>query len=155
MSELREAAQRLLDACLAADADEELSHHVDGTLLDAVSAALSAEPAQEMTDEQIEVCLRESFDGTPSTRFAIKFARAVIAADRASRLPEMGEGDWPELPKPAKSIPLGHFGVSFGPDGVKKTYDCTYSEDWYSAEQFREGQRAAVEKYKALVRGKA
>jgi hypothetical protein len=39
---LREALSKLLDACLLADAHEELSGYVDGSLLDAARAALAA-----------------------------------------------------------------------------------------------------------------
>lgn len=68
------------------------------------SAALSAEPAQpkalmdadELTDEQIESALKGAGinigldDGTPGYRFIMMAAfNAVVAADRASRLPEI------------------------------------------------------------------
>lgn len=41
-SALAVAARKLLDACLLADAHEELSEHVDGSLLDALREALDA-----------------------------------------------------------------------------------------------------------------
>lgn len=39
---VREAAKALLDACLAADANEDLDSTIDGALLDALSTALRA-----------------------------------------------------------------------------------------------------------------
>lgn len=62
-------------------------------------------------------------------------AREELAADRASRLPEMGEGDWPELPPP-----------TFPAD--------ERSPDLWDVGVLRHIQRTAVEAYKALVRGK-
>lgn len=110
----------------------------------AAEAALSAEPAQEMTDEQLRsvwngaVCVHLDDRTIGALELHLRGLRAVIAADRASRLPEMGECDWPALP-----APLIH----------------DYNERWdgvprgYTADQLRAAQVAAVEAYKALCRG--
>lgn len=54
----------------------------------------SAEPAQEMTDEQIDAIKKSLtwWNGSHDMTNHRSFARAVIAADRASRLPEIPSG---------------------------------------------------------------
>lgn len=149
-------------------------------------AAISAEPAQEMTDIQVRAVVIEylsstkahtdawrrfTYDSGPYEVTCVRhdtmgLLRAAIAADRASRLPavtecndndspwlvcktcaarglcakslpEMGEGDWPELPVPSDVIDYDS-----GPRNL------------FTADQLRAAQVAAVEKCKALVRGK-
>lgn len=78
--------------------------------IERLTAALSAEPAQEMTDERIcdlmgwnvEAMQQNEPEDLPTrVRALVRVAEAeAVAADRASRLPEMGAGDWPELPPP-------------------------------------------------------
>jgi len=51
---LESAAKALLDACYLADANEELSDHVDGSLLDAVSEALDWRYPEIWTQEQVD-----------------------------------------------------------------------------------------------------
>lgn len=84
-------------------------------------------------------------DGPPSEECRLPWGAepdeyvAAMRADRASRLPEMGEGEWPALPGPAN---MSFIGTSRTPVPV------------FTAAQYRAGQVAAVEAYKALVRGK-
>lgn len=148
MSDLREALQKML----IARADHKALSNLTGAQYDAAleawmvrdaeaaraaRAALSAEPAQEMTDEQIDAIKKSLtwWNGSHDMTNHRTFARAVIAADRASRLPEMGQGDWPELPPP-----------TFPAD--------ERSPDLWDVGVLRHIQRTAVEAYKALVRGK-
>lgn len=78
-------------------------------------AALSAEPAQEMTDERIcdlmgwnvEAMQQNEPEDLPTrVRALVRVAEAeAVAADRASRLPEIGDGDWPPLPPQGAESP--------------------------------------------------
>lgn len=125
-------------------------------------AALSAEPAQEMTptDEQVtewaESFIRPvAFNRPIAIQIAVeaaKWVRSVIAADRASRLPEMGEGDWPALPEPDGYAALTPYGSKIVPPQEALGYRTAYP--FYTANHMRAAMVAAVEAYKALVRGK-
>ena len=140
------AARKHAEWCMCGGPDEKKKAHeslqADVALEQAIrravdSATLSAEPAQEMTDEQIDAIKKSLtwWNGSHDMTNHRTFARAVIAADRASRLPEMGQGDWPELPPP-----------TFPAD--------ERSPDLWDVGVLRHIQRTAVEAYKALVRGK-
>ena len=86
--ELRAAAKALLDACYLADVHEELPDHVDGSLLDALSAALS-HPCREVTEEEIAriVAGQPYYEGGqfrlqeyPPNPWDYDKARAILAA---------------------------------------------------------------------------
>lgn len=110
MSDLREPHERP-DTCSAAELADILDRFIALPSTEAIFKAaakklraISAEPAQpkalmdadELTDEQIESALKGAGinigldDGTPGYRFIMMAAfNAVVAADRASRLPEI------------------------------------------------------------------
>lgn len=126
-----------------------------------------AEPAQELADGWandacawgdalndagwtfIEACPEKStllFNTVkPALRAAILKYAERVAADRASRLPEMGEGDWPDLP-------ASQVNVDVWDSEVRGLHQANAA--YYTADQLRAYGVAAVEAYKALVRGK-
>lgn len=155
MSDLREAANLALSTLT--DSRIGTWSYMEGSEIykdfdkaaDALRAALSAEPAQEMTDTQVRAVVIEylsstkahtdawrrfTYDSGPYEVTCVRhdtmgLLRAVIAADRASRLPEMPDGD------------------------IKRLVCAAFPEPYYQ-ERADKLVRAAVEAYKALVRGK-
>lgn len=198
MSDLREPHERP-DTCSAAELADILDRFIALPSTEAIFKAaakklraLSAEPAQEMTDTQVRAVVIEylsstkahtdawrrfTYDSGPYEVTCVRhdtmgLLRAAIAADRASRLPavtecndkdspwlvcktcaarglcakslpEMGEDDWPEMPEPAmEDVPYELWGQNVTHPAL------------YTADQLRAHAAAAVEAYKALVRGK-